>query len=160
MDSPQVVIGPATPEDMPQVRSIVRRARMKARGLEDCRWMIKATIGTEIVGVAGFEVLGPYGFMRSVAVEKPYRHRKIGLALWQHLLDLSRRAGLLELYIVTTWYNVRRFVDLGLQLRKRSELPPEIRAHWQVSGLGFRLMSPILRYMYLKLEPPDPEPLP
>jgi len=152
VDNAQVDIGPATPEDMPQFRTLVRRAHMRTRGLEECRWLIKASLGTEIVGVAAMEVLGPYAFMRSVAVEKPYRHRKIGLALWQHLLDRSREAGLKDLYIVTSWYNVPRFLELGLLLRKRRDLPPEIRSHWQVSALGFRLLAPILRYMYLKLE--------
>lgn len=152
MEKAQIDIGPANPEDMPDFLRLVRGAHMRTRGLDDCRWRIKATLDGTIVGVAAMEVLGPYAFMRSVAVDKKYRHRKIGLALWQNLLDRGREAGLRELYIVTSFYNVPRFLELGLELRKRRELPPEIKSHWQVSAIGFRLLAPMIRFMYLKLE--------
>jgi len=152
VEKAQVDIGPAGPEDMPEFRRLVRSAHMRTKGLDECRWKIKATLDGVIVGVAAMEVLGPYSFMRSVAVEKQHRRRKIGLALWQHLLDRSREAGLKEMYIVTSFYNVPRFIEIGLELRKRSELPPEIKSHWRVSAIGFRLLAPILRFMYIKLD--------
>ena len=142
----------ATPGDLPRLREVVKRAHLHAKGLEDCRWLVKATLDGKIVGCAGMEAMGPYAFFRSYAVEKEYRGLHIGSAIWRRCLELCKQAGVHEMYFVTAWYNVPRFKHLGCMPISRSQFPREIRAHWQVSSWEFKLLRPIIRPMMIRLD--------
>jgi len=151
MADADLAIGRATPEDFPRLKSLLKSRGMDVRGLEQVPWVLKATIGGEIVGMAGIETIGPYGFLRSFAVDKRYAGRKIGSALWRRRLELIREDKLSAIYGVTAFYNIPMFIHLGLQVIPRSEVPPEVRTHWQFTGLKYRLLAPFYRALYLKV---------
>lgn len=151
MTDADLAISRATPEDFPGLRSLLKSRGMSDRGLEQVPWLLKATLGGEIVGMAGLETIGPYGFLRSFAVHKSHAGRKIGSALFRRRLELTREEGLTAVYAVTAFYNVAIFEHLGLQVIPRSEVPPEVRTHWQFTGLKFRLLAPFYRTLYRKL---------
>lgn len=61
-----------------------------------------ARIGNSIVGVIGLEKYGPIGLMRSLVVRDLNKNQKIGEKLIHHLLKISHRVEIQELYLLTT----------------------------------------------------------
>ena len=147
-----IQIALATTDDLPRLRRVIQRAHLRTKRLEDCRWLVKATAGGAIVGAAGLEVLGPYGFFRSFAVEKAYRKQRVGSAILRRSLELCREAGIDEVYLVTAWYHVPYFNHYGFAVIQRSEIPQELQRHWQVSSALFRLLRSVVKPMRVRLE--------
>jgi amino-acid N-acetyltransferase len=58
--------------------------------------------GPKLAGVAGLEVLGDVGLLRSLAVPEPYRGRGIGARLTDKAEDYARAQGVQALYLLTT----------------------------------------------------------
>lgn len=55
----------------------------------------------ELIGVAGLEIYGTCGLLRSLAVRSDFRNRGIGDELLQSVYGLSNLRGLQEIYLLT-----------------------------------------------------------
>ena len=84
------------------------------------------TSGT-IVGVAGIEVHGRYGLLRSVAVLPVWRHQSMGRRLVENRLAWAATTGLADVYLLTTGAE-GYFGRLGFVRVERGAVPDEIKA--------------------------------
>jgi N-acetylglutamate synthase-like GNAT family acetyltransferase len=149
-----VEIALATRDDLPDLVMLVRRSGLSAKGLETCRWVLKATTDGRIVGTGAVEVLGRYAFCRSLAVERSQRGNGVGTRIVQRWLELCREEGLEAGYLVTRRWHAGYFARWGFRVIAKREAPPEIKRHWQVSSLLYRVAyRPFVCLMRVALPP-------
>ena len=141
----------ASAHDLPDLRRVIHHAHLRTKGLEDCRWLVKAVVNDHIVGAAAIEVLSGHAFFRSFAVERAFRGQHIGSAIWRLCLQLCREADIENMYFITAFYNVPTFEHYGCQIIQLSEFPPEIRTHWQVASPLFKLARRWVRCMQIRV---------
>ncbi len=93
----------AEPGDLAAVEGLLRRCQLPTEGVaEALGGFVVAESGTRVVGVAGLEVHGEDGVLRSVAVDPTARSSGIGGALTARVLAAAREAGLDRIYLLTT----------------------------------------------------------
>lgn len=93
----------ARPEDEPGVRVLLQEEGLPTD--EVGRWLSHYVVAEEagqVVGVAGLEVHGTDGVLRSVVVERSRRGGGLGGRLAATIIATARRAGLHRLYLLTT----------------------------------------------------------
>lgn len=90
--------------------------------------------GESIVGVAGLEVYGTYGLLRSVAVDAECRDQGLGRQLVERQLWAAGRMGLHRVYLLTTTAG-DYFRELGFAVVPRESAPPVIQASKEFAGV-------------------------
>ena len=148
-----VEIAIATRDDLPDLVRLVRRSGLSTKGLETCRWVLKATVDGRIVGTGAVEILGRYAFCRSLAVERSQRGSGVGAGMVHRWLELCRAEGLGAAYLVTRRWHAGYFSRWGFRVIAKSEAPPEVRRHWQVSsflyGVAYRPFVCLMKVVLL-----------
>jgi N-acetylglutamate synthase-like GNAT family acetyltransferase len=124
-----VKIRAATAPDLPEVQTLLRLADLPADGLEEQfgDGFAVAVAAGRIVGVAGIEVYGADGLLRSAVVAPEWRGRGIGDALTRDRIGWARGAGLRRIYLLTTTAG-SYFPRFGFATNSRDGAPPAIRA--------------------------------
>jgi len=79
-----------------------------------------------VAGVAGVEVYGPYGLLRSLAVRPGYRSLGIAGKLLQHIDAQCKQKGLSALYLLTETAP-GYFEKKNYQKINRNEVPAEVQ---------------------------------
>jgi amino-acid N-acetyltransferase len=83
-----------------------------------------------VVGVAGLELHGEDGLMRSVAVDADYRGQGLAASLVEAVLQRAERVGLRSVYLLTS--SARDyFARHGFSDCSREAAPPAIRESWE-----------------------------
>jgi amino-acid N-acetyltransferase len=76
-----------------------------------------ATLDGVVVGVAGLELYGRYGLLRSVAVENLYRNKNIAAALLSAMEETATQKGLNALYLLTetamAYFEKKGYIAVG-----------------------------------------------
>jgi amino-acid N-acetyltransferase len=127
-------IRPATPADLPRVRARLQQAELPLDGLEEHfgAGFVVAVAGEELIAVAGVEVHGQHGLLRSVAVSAERRGSGLGQRLVRDRVDWARGRGLTSLSLLTTtaaaWFD-----RLGFATTTRAALPLALRASREFS---------------------------
>jgi amino-acid N-acetyltransferase len=80
-----------------------------------------------VISVAGLEVYGAFGLLRSMAVSPEWRGRGIGKALTERLLELAGAMGLQAVYLLTTTAQ-GYFAGHGFAIVGRKKVPAGIRS--------------------------------
>ena len=98
-----VVLRPARPEDYDALLKLLESAALPVAGVDAWfdRFVVADSAG-RIVGVAGLEVYGTDGLLRSVAVADDWRRRGLGDALTAAILQAAARDGITRVYLLTT----------------------------------------------------------
>lgn len=118
----------AEPGDLPAALKLLEDAGLPCAGVERAfdRFRVAEQNG-RLVAVAGLEVYGADGILRSVAVDPACRGRDWGARLTRDVIDAARDAGLHRLYLLTTtaegW-----FPRFGFRATERSAAPPAVLA--------------------------------
>lgn len=86
------------------------------------------------VGVAGLELFGPVGLLRSVAVDRHHQGKQIAAHLIGRLLEAAQASSLQEVYLITNTAD-RYFERHGFQIVNRQEVPAAIQQTQQFSEL-------------------------
>jgi amino-acid N-acetyltransferase len=92
----------ARPEDLDSALALLESASLPVSGVAD--WFDGFVVAEDrgrIVGVAGHEVYGTDGLLRSVAVAHDWRGRGLGGALTEEILMRCAREGLTAVYLLT-----------------------------------------------------------
>jgi N-acetylglutamate synthase-like GNAT family acetyltransferase len=92
----------ARPEDLDGVLGLLAECGLPTVGVAE--WLSRYTVaesGGRIVGVAGLEVHGSDGVLRSVAVDPAHRGGGLGGRLVATAIAAARQAGLRRLYLLT-----------------------------------------------------------
>lgn len=83
-----------------------------------------------VVGVAGLEVHGEDGLLRSLAVEPAYRGQGLGAALVEAVVERARLLELRSLWLLTT--TARDYLlRLGFAVAQRAQAPAAVGDSWE-----------------------------
>jgi amino-acid N-acetyltransferase len=80
----------------------------------------------EVIGVAGLELYGNYGLLRSVAVDKNQRGKGIAAQLLHKIEAIATNKGLEEIYLLTETA-AEYFNNKGYEHIARMDIPEEIK---------------------------------
>lgn len=113
--------------DLDAVEALLRDEGLPLDGVAQAlTGFVVAEVDGTLAGVAGLEVHGSDGVLRSVAVVPGLRGRGLGARLTGRVLRQARDAGLRRVYLLTTtaegW-----FPRLGFRVIPREEASPEAR---------------------------------
>ena len=125
---------PARPHDLRGALDLLGRAELTEKDVAE-HWghyfVVREDDG-RVVGVAGLEVHGADGLLRSVAVDPEYRGQGLAASLVEAAVERATRVKLRTVYLLTTtardYFARHGFVDCP-----REEAPAPIRESWEFS---------------------------
>ena len=124
--------GPARPHDVPEALALLRRVDLSEKDVAE-RWGHYFAVHEDdgrVVGVAGLEIHGDDGLLRSVAVDDDYRGQGLGASLVEAALGRAAKLGLGTVYLLTV--DARDyFARQGFTDCPREEAPPAISESWE-----------------------------
>jgi amino-acid N-acetyltransferase len=124
---PDVDVRPATTLDLPAVQNLLGRSDLPLDGVrESLSSFLVAERDGRIVGVAGLELCGDYGLLRSAAVDPEWRGRGLGRTLVEGVISAAESAGLRALYLLTTTAE-KYFPAFGFRETTRDAVPAEVQ---------------------------------
>jgi amino-acid N-acetyltransferase len=123
---------PARPHDLRGALDLLGRAELTEQDVAE-RWghyfVVREDDG-RVVGVAGLEIHGEDGLLRSVAVDVEYRGQGIAASLVEAAVERAKRVNLRAVYLLTTtahdYFARHAFADCP-----REEAPAAIRESWE-----------------------------
>jgi len=125
----------ATPEEKELLVSLLNKADLLTEDLpEGLSNFLLAKEGDELVGVAGLELFGSVGLLRSVAVSPAHQGQGIAGQMVEHLLANADKQKLQAVYLITTTAD-RYFDRYGFTAVDRQQVPEAIQQTRQFSGL-------------------------
>ena len=118
------------------MRELLKMCELPAGDLSDAMipGFVVAETGGQLVGVAGIEVRGPHGLLRSVAVAPEIRGSGLGAELVRDRISWTQSRGINSLYLLTTTAE-EYFVRHGFVTEPRDSAPPEIQASNEFTDL-------------------------
>jgi amino-acid N-acetyltransferase len=123
---------PARPHDLPEALDLLGRSDLTGQDVAEGwgHYFVVREDDGRVVGVAGLEVHGEDGLLRSVAVDPDYRGQGLAASLVQAALERAQRVRLRSVYLLTTtardYFARHGFVDCP-----RDDAPPGIRESWE-----------------------------
>lgn len=128
---------PSRPEDLAPVLLLLEQCDLPVAGVADSfeHFVVAEEDGT-LAGVAGLEVHGTDGLLRSVAVRADRRGSGLGGALTEEIVTRCALEGLCAVYLLTETA-ARFFPRYGFRRITRSDVPDSIR-----SSAEFRELCP------------------
>ena len=123
---------PARPHDVPEALDLLSRCGLSKKDVAE-RWGHYFVVHEDdgrVVGVAGLELHGEDGLLRSVAVDEDYRGQGLGASLVEGIFGRAARLEIGTVYLLTTdardYFARQGFVDCP-----RDEAPEAIRTSWE-----------------------------
>ena len=117
-----------TTHDVPALLSLVRTADLPLAGLEDPALQLRlAEEAGGLLGMAGLEVHGSVGLLRSVVVTASAQGRGVAARLVGDVLDQAHDQGLQAVYLLTVSAE-RYFPRFGFETVPRTDTPPALLA--------------------------------
>lgn len=123
---------PARPHDVKEALDLLRRSELPDKDVAERfgHYFVVHEDDGRIVGVAGLEVHGEDGLLRSVAVDTDYRRQGLGASLVEAALERAARLELGSVYLLTT--DVRDYFSrMGFVECLREKAPAVIRESWE-----------------------------
>ena len=128
-----MIFRPAESDDQEQIANMLRTCDLPANDLtQHLNNFIVAEEDGRIIGCIGLELEGP--LLRSLAVDPGLRNRGIAHQLCGMLLDLARKKGTKQIYLLTETAS-GFFEKCGFIRLDRSEAPDPIKNHRQFTEL-------------------------
>jgi amino-acid N-acetyltransferase len=114
--------------DLPVVEALLTAHQLPAAGLPESieRFWLAEEQG-RLIGVAGLELYGEAGLLRSVAVAPEWRGRGVAGTLVEQALELAREAGVRDIYLLTTTAE-QYFPRFGFRPVSREAAPASLQA--------------------------------
>lgn len=127
-----LVVEPARPHDLAGALELLARVELTGRDVA-AGWghffVVREDDG-RIVGLAGLEIHGDDGLLRSVAVDPAYRGQSLGEALVAAAMERAALLKLRDVYLLTTTAE-RFFVRHGFATSPREAAPAAVAASWE-----------------------------
>jgi len=110
------------------MKKFLEENALPVEGIESCleNFVIAEDKDGKWVGVAGLEVYGECGLLRSVAVDKRFRFQGHGRKLVDSVLRNARAKGVRTIYLLTETAS-SFFQRLGFEVVDRSDIDTEVR---------------------------------
>jgi len=127
-----LVAEPARPHDLPGALDLLGRSELPGKDVAE-RWghyFVVREDDARVVAVAGLEVHGEDGLLRSVAVDPDYRGQGLGESLVEAAMVRAKQLELRSVYLLTisarNYFARRGFADCP-----REAAPAAIRESWE-----------------------------
>jgi len=122
-------IRPALREDVAQISRFLTENELPTVGIEKCveNFVVAQDRNGSWVGVAGLEVYGKSGLLRSVAVGKRFRGIGHGRSLVDSILRNAKAKGLERIYLLTDTAQAY-FSGLGFEVVNRKDIEEAVKA--------------------------------
>jgi len=123
---------PARPHDLRGALELLGRSELTQQDVSEGwgHYFVVREDDGRVIGVAGLELHGEDGLLRSVAVDEDYRGQGLAAALIEAVFQRAERVGLRSVYLLTTtgrdYFARRGFADCA-----REAAPPAIRESWE-----------------------------
>jgi amino-acid N-acetyltransferase len=125
----------ANESDMTEITDLLRRSNLPTEDLDHGAAASFLLVRSDaLIGAVAVQVLGSCGLLRSLVVDERVRHCRLGALLSETAEARARRAGVTELYLLTTTA-APFFAARGYQPVPRDSAPPTIAATRQFSSL-------------------------
>jgi amino-acid N-acetyltransferase len=126
MSASLAVLRPATIADLPSVEHLLTTAGLPLAGVSGTiATFVVAEHRRRLVGVAGLEVCGDHGLLRSVAVAPAWRNRGLARALVNWVIAVAEERGLSAIYLLTTTA-AEYFPRFGFAETTRAVVPEDV----------------------------------
>ena len=123
---------PARPHDLRGALDVLGRSELTEQDVAE-RWghyfVVREDDG-RVVAVAGIEVHGEDGLLRSVAVDPDYRGQGLAASLVEAAMERAKRVKLRAVYLLTTTAR-DYFARHGFADCSREDSPAAIRESWE-----------------------------
>ena len=122
---------PARPHDLRGALDLLGRTELTDQDVSEGwgHYFVVREDDGRVIAVAGLELHGEDGLLRSVAVDDDYRGQGLAGALIEAALERAARVGLRSVYLLTTtardYFARRGFADCS-----RDSAPPLVRESW------------------------------
>jgi amino-acid N-acetyltransferase len=124
-----------TTSDLDAIRDLLVGCGLPTEDLRpDLEHFLLGRMGEHLVGSVGLEPLGDIALLRSLAVAKDLRGRKIGWQLWARARDMAITGGITRLYLLTTTAETL-FAKWGFRRIDREDAPPALRGTTEFTSL-------------------------
>ena len=135
MNTPSVVIEPATPADAPAIAALLRAAELPHEDFAAHlgHFLVARDERGAVVGAIGAEVHAPEALLRSLAVAPALRRAGLGGELVRRLEAAAAAWGVTRWWLLTTTAE-KFFAVRGFIAAPRTDAPPVIRRTGQFSG--------------------------
>jgi amino-acid N-acetyltransferase len=119
----------AKPTDLPNIMSFLKNNGLPTNGVEKCltNFVVAEDKDGSWVGIAGLEVYGKGGLLRSVAVGKQYRGLGHGRKLVDAVLGNAKARGIQTVYLLTDSADAY-FKGLGFEAVDRENIDEAVKA--------------------------------
>lgn len=123
---------PARPHDLRGALDLLGRSQLTEQDVSEGwgHYFVVREDDGRVIAVAGLELHGEDGLLRSVAVDDDYRGQGLAASLIEAVLERAARVGLRSVYLLTTtsrdYFTRRGFSDCD-----RDKAPPQIRESWE-----------------------------
>jgi amino-acid N-acetyltransferase len=124
---------PARGHDLAPALELLRRWELPEKGVADGfghYFVVRDDM--QLVGLAGLEIHGENGLLRSVVVDPDHRGQGLAEALVDAVVERAQKLRLRTLYLLTTtardYFGERGFLDCA-----RDQAPEAIRSSWEFS---------------------------
>ena len=126
----------ALTQDLATAEKLLASCELSADGVRDQfgEGYVIAERQGELMGLAGVEIHGRHGLLRSVAVAPALRGAGLGAALVNDRIRWAREQGIESIYLLTTT-TAEYFARHGFEVVSRDDAPPEIRASKEFSEM-------------------------
>ena len=123
---------PARPHDLRGALDLLGRAELTDQDVSEGwgHYFVVHEDDGRVVGVAGLEIHGEDGLLRSVAVDNDYRGQGLAGSLVEAVMERARRVQLRSVYLLTTTAR-DYFARQGFADCPRADAPPAIRESWE-----------------------------
>lgn len=126
----------ASAENENQIKEILAASNLHHQDISPARLQHFLIVkdGTELAGVVGLELKGNLGLLRSLAVDEPYRRKKLATQLVSKIEKYARSQQIDTLYLLTlTAENF--FAKRGYQKTDRKSAPPALQETTEFKSL-------------------------
>jgi N-acetylglutamate synthase-like GNAT family acetyltransferase len=124
----------ATNADLAAVESLLSASDLPLDGVRDnFSTFVVADDAGEVAGAIGLEEFGSVALLRSAVVSPEHRGSGIGRLLVERLLERAEKAGIEELYLLTTTAE-QYFPRFGFTRTTRSAVPDALKASAEFQG--------------------------
>jgi len=129
-----MAIAHAVESDLPEILTLLKQSALPTAGIErHIETTLVARVASALTGCAAVEVYGEAGLLRSVAVDAGHRGEGLGEALTKAALELARKRGVRNIYLLTT--TARHFFPrFGFTAIPRAELDPALEQSEELRG--------------------------
>jgi amino-acid N-acetyltransferase len=123
---------PARPHDLRGALDLLGRSELTGQDVAEGwgHYFVVREDDGRVVGVAGLEVHGADGLLRSVAVDAEYRGQGLAASLVEAAAERAQRVKLRAVYLLTTTAR-DYFARHGFADCPREEAPAAIRESWE-----------------------------